>query len=184
MSLRRGKLEEAVEEVAGVVGPRAGFRVVLDGAARNLLQHQPLDGAVVEVEVRELGLAEIRVPSDRLVSVDRPIPARTEDREAMVLRGDVDPTGLQVLDRVVRATGAEAELEGLEADRAAEELVAEADADDGLLADHPADVLDDVVEGTGVAGSVGEEDQVRVPRKHVLSGGVAGHQGDPAAALL
>ena len=44
--------------------------------------------------------------------------------------------GLEVLDRVVRAAVAERQLEGLEADRAAEQLVAEADARHRHLADH------------------------------------------------
>ena len=66
--------------------------------------------------------------------------------------------GRQVLDRVVGAVVAERQLVGLEADRAAEQLVAEADAEHRHLADEPADGLDDVVERGGVAGAVGEED--------------------------
>ena len=86
----------------------------------------------------------------------------------MVLGRDVDPAGLEVLDRVVGAAVAEGELEGLQADRPAEELVAEADADHRLLADHAAHVLDDVVEGAGVTGTVGEEDEIRVAGEHVI----------------
>src|SRR5690242_4227362 len=175
MSSRLGmrQLQEAVEEIAGVVRPRPGFGVVLDGAPRNVLEDQPLDRAVVEVEVGELGVAEVGLPTDRLVAIDRPIPARPEHREPVVLGGDVDPPRAQVLDRMVRAAVAERELEGLEADRATEQLVAEADSDHGRLADHTADVLDHVVQGPRVAGAVGEEDQVRVTREDLVRRAVA-----------
>jgi hypothetical protein len=102
----------------------------------------------------------------------------------VVLRGDVDAAALQVLDRVVGAAVAEGKLEGLEAHRPAEQLVAEADADHRLLAHHSPDVLDDVVERARVAGAVGEKDQVRVAGENVLGRGVAGEQRHPAPTLL
>src|SRR5438876_1037986 len=107
--LGTGQLQEAVEEVARVVGAGAGLGVVLDGAARDVLQHQALDGAVIQVEVRELGLAEVGPPANRLVTLDSAIAAGTEDGKAVVLGGDVDPPRLQILDRMVRAAVAEGE---------------------------------------------------------------------------
>ena len=68
-----------------------GLRVVLDGGAGDVAQDQALDRAVVEVEVRELGDAVVGLPADRLVAVDPRLAARSLDREAVVLRGDVDP---------------------------------------------------------------------------------------------
>ena len=64
----------------------------------------------------------------------RRLAARAEHGEAVVLGGDLDPPGLEVLDRVVGAAVAERQLEGLEPHRPAEQLVAEADAPDGHLA--------------------------------------------------
>ena len=125
-----GERQEAVEEVAGVVRAGAGLGVVLDGRAGDVAQHQALDGAVVEVEVGQLGDAEVGLPADRLVALDPRLAARALDGEAVVLRGDVDPAAGQVLDRVVGAAMAEGQLVGLQADRAAEQLVAEADAED------------------------------------------------------
>jgi hypothetical protein len=58
----------------------------------------------------------------------------------VVLGGDLDAPGLQVLDRVVGAAVAEGQLERLQAHRAAQQLVAEADAPHGLLADELAHV--------------------------------------------
>ena len=77
---------------------------------------------------------------------------------------------------------AEGELEGLESDRAAEQLMPEADADHRLLADHPANALDDVVERAGVAGTIRQKDQVGISGEHLLRRAVAG-QRDPATAL-
>ena len=117
--------------------PGPGLGVVLDGGAGDVAQHQPLDRAVVEVHVRQLGGAEVGLPADRLVGSTRLPPSGAEHREAVVLRRDLDPPGAQVLDRVVRAAVAERQLERLEADRAAQQLVAEADAEHRPLPDEP-----------------------------------------------
>ena len=83
MSSRRGiggrdLLEEAVEQVERVVRARAGLGVVLDRPAGDVEQREPLDRAVVEVEVRQLGGAEVGLPAHRLVAVDRALAARAE----------------------------------------------------------------------------------------------------------
>src|SRR4051794_6122435 len=156
MSSRRGidALQESIEQVEAVVRAGAGLGVVLDRAARNVEQLEALDRAVVEVHMAELGGAEVGVPADGLVGLDRLRAVRAEDGKAVVLRGDLDLAGGQVLDRVVAAAVAEGQLEGLQADRAAEQLVAEADPPDRLDADDLADRRDDVVERRGVAGPV------------------------------
>ena len=100
------ELQEAVEEVAGVVWPRAKRRVVLDGAAGDVLEDEDLDGPVVEIEVGELGSP--KSVSQRTGSSHRSSRRhRTLDGEAVILGGDVDPARLEVLDRVIRAAVAE-----------------------------------------------------------------------------
>src|SRR4051812_47050124 len=96
MSSLRGNepLQEAVEQVERVVRARSGLRVVLNGGGRDVSQDQPLDGAVVEVELLQLRDPEVRLPPHRLVGVDRPLAAGSEDGEAVVLRGDLDLAGL------------------------------------------------------------------------------------------
>src|SRR4029077_5277614 len=178
------QLQKAIEEVAGVVRAGAGLRVVLDGAAGDVLQHEAFDSAVIEVEVGELRLAEVRLPANRLVALDGLVAAGAQDREAMILRGDVDPARLQVLDRMVGAAMPEGELVGLEADGATEQLVAEADADDRLLVGRPADLLDDVVARSRVARPIREEYQVRLPGEYALGRRVVRQEGHPAATLL
>src|SRR3954469_22361802 len=100
MSSRRGKpLQETVEEVEAVVRAGARLRVVLHGRARNVEEVQALHGAVVEVQQAQLGGAEVGLPADGLVGVDRLLALRAEHREAVVLARDVDAAGLEVLAR-------------------------------------------------------------------------------------
>src|SRR5919197_5416516 len=179
----RRQLQKAIEQVPRIVGPWPGLGVVLDGGPGDIPKHESLDGAVVEVEVGELSGPELGLPPDRLVALDPRLTPRALDREAVVLRGDLDPPRLQVLDRVVGAAVAKGKLEGVKADRAAEELVAEADPDHWPLADHLPHGLDDVAEGRGITGAVGEKDEFRRSREHLLGGDRAGKQGHPATAL-
>ena len=81
-------LHKSVEHVLVVEGARGRFRMVLDGHYRKRLVSNALDGVVVQVDVADLDLRRERIRIDR---------------EAMILGGDMDETGLQVLDRVVRA---------------------------------------------------------------------------------
>src|ERR1700744_3219788 len=112
--------QEAVEEMDAVVRSGSRPRAVLDAAAGGAEQRQSLDSPVVEVDVRELRGAEVGVPAHRLVAVDRLLPAGAEHREAVVLRGDLDASGLEVLDGVVGAAVPERQLERLQPERAAE----------------------------------------------------------------
>ncbi len=121
---------------------------------------EPLDGAVVEVDVGQLGGAEVGLPADRFVASIVSCPARAEHGEAVVLARDLGSSRGQVLDRMVGAVVAERQLVGLEPDRAAQQLVPEADAVHRQLADQLADGVHDVVERGRVAGAVGEEDRV------------------------
>src|SRR4051794_10752348 len=122
--------DEVVEEADRVVRAGPGLGVVLDAAGRDVEQADALDRAVVEVDVRELGLAEVALQA---------LTGLSTHREPVVLRGDGDPSRAQVLHGVVGPAVAERQLEGLKADGAREQLVAEADPEDGLAPDQPAD---------------------------------------------
>ena len=165
-----------IEQVQRVVRAWACLGVVLDAGARHVAQHESLDGAVVEVHVRQLGGAEVGLPPQRLVAGDRVLAPGPDDGEAVVLGGDLDLAGREVLDGMVGTAVAERELEGLEPDRPAQQLVAEADAEHRHLADQLAHVADDVVERGRVARAVGEEDGVGLRREHVLGARRAGEQ--------
>ena len=66
------------------------------------------------------------------------------DGEVVVLAGDLDLAGRDVAHRVVAAVVAERQLEGVGADRPAEQLVAEADPEDRHVAEQALDRLDAV----------------------------------------
>src|ERR687893_19256 len=97
MSSLRGneRLQEAIEEMARVARAGAGLGVVLHGRAGHVAQHQALDRAVVEVQLLQLGGAEVGLPAHRLVGVDRALAAGAEHRETVVLRGDLDAPRLE-----------------------------------------------------------------------------------------
>ena len=93
----------------------------------------------------------------------RRLAERGVDGEAVVVGGDLDPAGGQVHHRLVDAAVPVRQLVGAEAQRAAEQLVAEADAEvRDAGGQHLAQHLDRAVRGRRVAGTVGEEHPVRV----------------------
>src|SRR3546814_9500046 len=96
--------------------PRAGrgLRVVLHGEHGPALDRDALVGAVEEGDVA----------LDHTLGQRRGI-----DHEAVVLAGDLDLAGGEVLHRVVGATVAALHLGGLGAEGEREDLVAEADAE-------------------------------------------------------
>src|SRR6187397_588535 len=113
MSRRLGKaahlLDPAIDQAPRVVRARARLRMELDGARPQLGILEPLDGLVVERDVR------------RLASLAR------AHGEPVVLAGHEYAPGLALDHGVVRAAVAERELERLVPGRKREQLVAEAD---------------------------------------------------------
>src|SRR3954462_412330 len=75
---------------------------------------------------------------------------------------------------MIAAAVAEFQLECFGAAGEAEELVAEADAEDWLLAEEAADRADGVFERFGIAGTVGEEAALGVVAQDFFGGGGAG----------
>lgn len=131
-----GKL---LEEVRGIVRTGGSFRVVLDAKDRERFVSETRNGIVVEVDVGDFQIIGegIRI-----------------DGEAVVLGGDGDGFGLEVLDRVVCAAVTEFEFESFAAECAGDDLVAKADAEDRDFADEVADGAVGVVQGSRVAGAV------------------------------
>ena len=146
-------VEELPEQVVRVVRARRRLGVILHAEHRLGLVAQPLDGAVVEVDVGDLHVRRQR---------------RRIDGEAVVLRGDLDLAGLELLDRVVGAAVAELQLVGLAAHRQRQDLVAEADAEHRHVGlDQLARVVDGVVEHRRIARAVAQEHAVRARRQQV-----------------
>ena len=111
---------------------------------------QPFDGAVVQIEVRHPRGGRQRVGIDG---------------EAVVLGGDLDGAGVQLLHRMVAAAMPELQLVGLRAERQGHQLVAQTDAEHRHAGVHQlANVVDGVGHRRRIAGAVAQEDAVRLPR--------------------
>jgi hypothetical protein len=140
------QLAESGEEVTAVERAGRGLGVVLDAEEGPVAVLEAFEGIVVEVPVGNFaGFGQ----------------GRGVDAEAVVLGGDFDAAGGFVADGVVAAAVAELELVGSGAEGEGEELMAEADAEEGNLAGEGAQGVDAIGDGGGVAGTVGAEDAVR-----------------------
>lgn len=159
-------LEEPLEEIVAIVWAGGGFGVVLDAEGRKLAMVEAFDRVVIEAAVGDL-----QVVGERFFL----------DGEAVVLRRDLDRAGFKILHGVVRTAMTELELERLRAAGQTEQLVAEADAEDRLLAQQAANRADRVVERLGIAGAIREEHAVRLDGEHVFGGGGPGQDRHPAA---
>src|SRR5690606_34871753 len=119
---------ETIEQVGGVVRSGRRFGVVLHGEGTAVEELDALDRTVVGA-----GVADDRA-TERGVELLAGLPF---EREPVVLRGDRDAAGLVLDHRDVDAAVTELHLVGAQAERAAEDLVAEADAEQGQsLAEH------------------------------------------------
>ena len=97
---------------------------------------EALNGVVVEVEMSQLNVLSLE--------------GIQIDAEAVVLAGDFNSAGLEVLDGVVCTVVAELELVGFGAECKGEELMAETDAEDGQSAEELFDSFNGVSDGGGV----------------------------------
>src|SRR5215468_12570948 len=123
-SLPAHQIGEAMEQVIGVVRSGRRLRVVLHGEHGPFTVTQPLAGAVVEVLVRRLPPARRH--------------RRRVDGEAVVLRGDLDLAGGEILDRMVGAVMTERQLVSPPAGRQTEDLVAQTYAEGRHAPEEPA----------------------------------------------
>ena len=131
-------LGELVEQVVGVVRAGVGLGVVLHAVGQLPRHLQALAHAVVQVDVGHRG----------------PIAERAGvDGEVVVLARDLDPATGEVLHRVVAPVVAERHLHRVGTDRPRQQLVAEADPEDGHLPEQGGDRLD--LRASHIAGSPG-----------------------------
>ena len=151
-----------------------GFGVVLDAEDRQPLVAHAFEGLVVEVDVAGLDVGGKRGGIDG---------------EAVVLGGDLDLARSLVADRLVGAAVAELELERLAAEGLAQELVAQADAEDrdtARLGGRPDQGLERLIGFEQRAGSPGPLER-KMPSgwcSRIASAGMrAGHDRHAAADL-
>src|SRR5579862_2624180 len=102
----------------------------------------------------------------------------------MILAADEYLAGLEVLHRMIRAVVAEFHLHRAPAGGEAEDLVAEADAEQRQVAlQELLRRLDGVIARFGIARSVGEEDAVGLERQYLLGRGLRRNHRHAAAAV-
>ena len=77
------------------------------------------------------------------------------NREAVVLRRDLDPAGVEVLHRLVRAAVAELELERRGPASQRQQLMTETNAENRRLPQQAADGFDRIAQRLGIARPVG-----------------------------
>ena len=87
----------------------------------------------------------------------------------------------QVLDRLISAAVAEFQFIGPAPVGKTENLVAEADAENGFFAEQLPDGVDNTFYPLGVAGAVGEKDAIRVHGQDSFGIGGCGDDLNPAA---
>ncbi len=109
---------ELLEQVAAVVRAGGGLGVVLDAEDGEAGVAESFEGLIVEIDV---------------AGDDVGGECRGVDREAVVLGGDLDLAVPLVADRVIGTAMTELELECLSAERLAQKLMAQADAEDRAL---------------------------------------------------
>ena len=121
--------------------------MVLDGEDRRAVDADAFEAAVEQ----------------RAVSLDNAFgQAFSLDDKTVVLAGDFNLAGLEVLDRMVGAPVAVMHFDGAAAQGTGQHLMAETDAEDRLSGlDQPLDHRHGIFAGCGwIAGTVGEEDAV------------------------
>ena len=101
----------------------------------------------------------------------------------VVLAGDADAAGIQILDGVVGTVVAELHLEGLGARGQGHDLVTQTDAEGGQTCVHQGTGGGNgVVAGLRVTRTVAQEHAIRLQGQHLGRGRLGGDNGDPAAA--
>ncbi len=101
--------------------------------------------------------------------------------KAVVLAGDLDLTGVEVLDGMIGAAMAELELVGPAAQGQAQDLMAEANPEDGHLAQEGLDRLDGVGDRGRIARAIAQEYAIRLAGQDLFRGRLRRHDGDVAA---
>src|SRR6516225_1248006 len=135
------RTDETIEKVGNVARARRGFGVALEGKSRTIGPRESLQGTI---EQRHMGHAAVSGQRFRIHS------------EAMILRGDKDLLGVDVLYRVVGAVMPKSHLCRPRATCLRHQLVAEANTErrNSALHHFPRHV-DRVIARLGVARSVG-----------------------------
>jgi hypothetical protein len=138
--------------------PGRSLGVILHAEQWQVFVAHALIGVVVQVEVGHLDVAggeRFRI-----------------NAESVILCGDLDLAGQQILDWMIRAVMAEFQFESLAAEGQATKLVTEADSKDGNPAGQLANAFMRISDRLGIARAVRKENTVRTQRKNIFGGSI------------
>ena len=139
--------KELLEQGQQIVGSGAGFRVPLEPERGLPLDRNALQGAVKQRTMRRLDVLG---------------QTRLFDGKAMILARDHYAPGRKILNRVIGTVVTEFHLLGARTGRECEQLVPQANAENGnLLLEEAFNRFDRVVAGLRITGPIGQEDTVR-----------------------
>lgn len=141
-----------LEQINAVVWAGGGFGVILHAEDGMPAMAHTFQRAVVEIEVGRLDVGGQRVRGDG---------------EAVILRGNFDLACAAIEDRMIGATMAKLQLERLRTQGQTQELMAQTDAEDWLLADQLTQGADCVGQRLRIAGAVGNENPGRIMAENV-----------------
>jgi len=158
---------ELLKKVVAVVRTWGCLGMILNAEEWKVFVLKTFYRVVVEVDVGQLDFRLIhRLPVDR---------------EAVILRGDLNFARLKILYGMVGSTMSELELVRLSPQSESEQLVTEAYAEHRLGADQLLQIQDRVLHCIGIAGAVREKDPVRIHREHLFGGIGRGNNRQVAA---
>ena len=146
----------------------ARLRMILHAKERQRAMAKTFKRIVVQVDMRQIHLAlleRVRI-----------------DGKVMVVRGDLDFARLRMLHRMVAAMMSKFQLVGLAAKRKTNQLMSQTNAEHRLASGKLADILLRVGQGLGIAGSIRQENTVRLERQHIFRRGLGRNHRDPAGS--
>ena len=133
--------------------------MVLHGECRNINALQAFNHVVIQIDVADEHLAVLAVFKRRVNG----FADRRVNSKAVVVRGDFDFAGGHVFDRLIDAAVTELQLICAEAERTAEQLVTEADAEERMTCvKYLAKQVHFRISLFRISRTVGEEDTVRI----------------------
>src|SRR5207245_2032589 len=96
-------------------------------------------------------------------------------REVVVVRGNLDFAGAEMLHRMISAMVSELQLESFSSQRQADELMPQAYAENGHLSHQLTNALLRIAAGLGIARSVRQENSVRLETEDIFGASFSGN---------
>src|SRR6185437_7691549 len=154
-------LHEILEQIMRIVWAGARFRVVLHAKQRQIPVPQAFERVVIQINVGEFNFT-LR----KRIGIHGKV---------MVVRGDFNLSGVQLLHWMISAVVAEFQLESLSAERNSCELMSKTNSEDRLATHQAANVVHGVRARFGIAGPIREKHTVRLERENIFGGSLRGN---------